>query len=254
MQEVLKRAWDIDVADSEFRELFQFFKTNRPSSNTPAPEWKLEVVLDFLSTGVFKTNQSLDESQLLMKTIFLVSLASGCRLGELCALERSPSHLIFNKENGDPKEVILVPRKGFRFKSHRLQKGPQTWSIPAFREEGQAHALCPVSAIQTYLRKSSHHGDTTSLWLHPTSILPLNKNRFTYFFKKIISLSYKRPIPSHLHQMRHLATSLAFRHGLQLEEVCRRAMWASNSVFLKNYLQPFGLKLPECIALGHKIN
>jgi hypothetical protein len=62
------------------------------------------------------------------------------------------------------------------------------------------------------------------LWLHARSRVPLDKARFSYFFKALIRISHPIEGRVHVHQTRKLATSLAFHAGLPLEDICRRAM------------------------------
>jgi integrase len=85
-----------------------------------------------------------------MKTIFLLALASGCRISELTALRRDKSHL---RMASDLSYVELVPVKGFVFKSERILKAPQSWIIPAFRKKDGSHdKLCPVSTFHKYIQ------------------------------------------------------------------------------------------------------
>lgn len=69
-----------------------------------------------------------------------------------------------------------------------------------------------------------------------------------------MSQPYNKGGRIHFHQMRKLATSIAFSRGLSIKEVGQRAMRGSEDVFFKNYLTLVKEKLPPIIALGYRIS
>ena len=244
--------WKIDIADLEFTQLSMYFGRQRPLIRRPPPQWDLSSVLNMLRVYPFKDYNTMTESRLLIKTLFLVSLAAGARVGELSALSRREDNIIWDQNS---TAVTLIPRADFCFKSHRLQKIPVPIVLPAFfRKEARHHSLCPVAALKSYVDKTHHWSNPNKvLWLHPVSHKPLNSRGLSYFFKAAIRLSQSEDHAISFHQIRKVATSLAFQQGLSIAEICRRARWNSNSVFFKHYYNPNKDRLPSCIALGFQI-
>ena len=90
-------------------------------------------------------------------------------------------------------------------------------------------------------------------WLNAASKKPANSRILALRFRQLIKLSHAQDTRANFHQIRKVATSLAFDKSLSIKDICTRANWGSRSVFFKNYYKKQDVK-NICISLGHKIN
>ena len=72
--------------DPILKDLLRSFAVQRPGTSHSCPSWVLNKVLSFLSSSEFEPLEGKDLRILTMKVLFLVSLASARRIGELQAL------------------------------------------------------------------------------------------------------------------------------------------------------------------------
>ena len=73
------------------QDLLCSFKVEAPCRAVRPPSWDLEKVLDFLRSPIFEPLTSCSLRDLTRKTLFLVSLATAKRVGEIQALSRMVS-------------------------------------------------------------------------------------------------------------------------------------------------------------------
>ena len=78
-------------ASPVIQDLLRSFKVEAPCRAVHPPSWDLEKVLDFLRSPVFEPLSSCSLRDLTQKTLFLVSLATAKRVGEIQALSRRVS-------------------------------------------------------------------------------------------------------------------------------------------------------------------
>ena len=64
------------------------FNACPPQKAKPMPSWSLNHVLSFLDSAVFEPLETAEPLRLLQKTLFLLFLATGRRLGEVSSLSR----------------------------------------------------------------------------------------------------------------------------------------------------------------------
>lgn len=81
--------------------------------------------------------------------MFLVGLALGARVSQVCALTRLPAWLTFAL--GDVS-VTLTPSPSFLAKYETGRHPLAPFTIPAWLEGGRHHLLYPVAALRSYLR------------------------------------------------------------------------------------------------------
>ena len=75
-------------SDSALRNLIRSFAVERPCGPAAHPSWDLDVVLRHLSSLAYEPLQSQSLRTITKKVLFLVSLATAKRVGELQALSR----------------------------------------------------------------------------------------------------------------------------------------------------------------------
>ena len=242
--------FQLDTNSKLIRDFFIACRTRRPIRKVLPPQWEVDKVLGFLKTQQFKHNSLITLPALLLKTLFLIALATGSRISEVCAFRRDELHCSFSKGNS---QVKLSTAEGFRFKSERKLKSNPILIIPALLIDKLRHSLCPVEALKIWIeRTSSWPNPDHFIWFNAASKKPANSRILALRFKQLIRLSHSYDTSANFHQIRKAATSLAFDKGLSLKEICSRANWGSKSVFFKNYYKRQNVK-NTCISLGHKI-
>ena len=106
--------------------------------------WPLNKVLRLVS-GVVTTDCSYQH--LLMKTLFLVALASGARVSELAALSRDKGFVKFLPSG----EVSLSPHPKFMAKNEDPVHRWKPWIIVPLPQDP---SLCPVRCLENYLERT----------------------------------------------------------------------------------------------------
>ena len=98
---------NIDPWKSSISGLITNFYTDRPVELNLIPQWDLLVVVDALTKKTFesKDTSSVQLKHLTYKTVFLLSLASGARMGEIHALDISRTRWL---EEG-PQTICGIP-------------------------------------------------------------------------------------------------------------------------------------------------
>lgn len=110
-------------------------------------------------------------------------------------------------------------------------------------EGGRLHLLCPVRALQIYLRKSSQWRRSDQLLVcfgSPKRGLPATKQTVSNWIVQAIALAYQvRGLPSPLalraHSTKGMASSQALQMGVPLQEICEAAGWATPHTFIRFY-------------------
>ena len=101
------------VSDSaSLNHLLKGMFLKRPTVRSLVPPWSLASVLETLAAPPFEPLHACSLKLLTLKTVFLVSLASGRRRGAVQALSTSPGHISFL-----PHGVRLVPQASFLAKN-----------------------------------------------------------------------------------------------------------------------------------------
>ena len=242
--------YQIDTNSKVFRDFFISCRTRRPITKALPPQWEVDKVLQYLKTSQFKNNKTISLPALLLKTLFLIALATGSRISEIAAFRRDKDHCSFSTNNS---LVRLSTAEGFTFKSERRLKRNPIISIPALLLKDLRHSLCPVECLRTWLDRTSEWPNPKNfIWFNAATQKPANNRILALRFRQLVNLSHAYNTKSNFHQIRKVATSLAFDRGLSLAEICSRASWGNDSVFFKNYYLKQSVK-NSCISLGLKI-
>ena len=134
------------------RDLLRSFRIERPLPSSQFPSWDLLRVLSLLREPLFEPLSSCSLCNLTCKVLFLLSLATARRVGELQAVSFAVSssggdlYLFYLPEFWAKSESFANPLpRSFRIRSLRDFVG----SLP-----GEL-SLCPVRALQIYIQRTS---------------------------------------------------------------------------------------------------
>ena len=168
--------------DRVLQDLLRSFAIARPCRPQAPPSWDLDVVLKHLMSSAFEPLESVSLRALTKKTLFLVSLATAKRVSEIQALSKTVAAI------GNDLMVSYLPH--FIAKTERADAPvPRSFRVRWLREFAgdlkEGSLLCPVQALNIYLRRtSSVVVRASSLFVSPRSPSRLiSKNAVSYFFE-----------------------------------------------------------------------
>ena len=232
--------------------LFTRLKRENPREITVLPKWDLELVLRSLLRKPFVDDSGSDKGISLQwftrKTAFLVALASGARASEIHALSRDPDLLVKEQlpQNGVSLRLQVYP--GFIPKNLMPSQVPKPWVIPSLAHlfpDEQEKLLCPVRAINYYLRRTNTLTDAGGrLFIHYNPRVGHTRaTHISQWLVDVIKNAYDdvEDLPDHFrpraHEVRAIAHSWAFFNNVSLPEVLDAARWSSTSTFTGHYLR-----------------
>ena len=227
----------VDVTDKEFSLLSRALFLKYPPQTKIFPTWSLNKVLEYFSAEAFH-NKWGSLRNLLIKTVFLVALASGNRVSELSALSRTG--IIFEENY-----VKILVKEGFLYKNQSARRTPPPISLPKL--ESHPHPLCPVFALKTYLDRTKDLEHKAQVFLSPVTNVPLKAGRLAYWLCKGI----KQADPNSFvraHDVRKQAFSLAWTRGMSLKCITERGFWLSPNTFINKYLSTVEAPRARCVA------
>ena len=237
------------------KDLIRSFSIERPSAPQRAPQWDLLVVLEFLRSSAFEPLHQASLRELTKKTLFLLSLATARRVGELQAVAKDVSYM------GDDIHLSYLPE--FLAKSEsEANPLPRSFIVKSLRDfaggDDQELLLCPVRALRIYLARTERlvpHPRT--LFVSPRcSYRSLSKNALSFFLREVISQSSSSgsgPGPSsrpRAHSIRGIATSVSFIKNRNVKNVLEAATWKSSNVFTSFYLKDVQFSSQGGFSLG----
>ena len=249
-------------------DLLRSFRLERSLPSSRIPPWDLQVVLRFLRGPPFEPLASASLRDLTQKVLFLVSLATARRVGELQAVARDVSF------SGSDAFLSYLPE--FRAKTESaVNPLPRSFCVRFLNSFvgnlPDELLLCPVRALRAYLaRTSSVLPRPRTLFVSPRSTAhSLSKNALSFFLRDVISRAYSSsssssaastPSSTRAHSVREVATSWAFARNASLSSVLAAASWSSSTVFTSIFLMSSFLPLKVLVwalwwlqALWYKI-
>ena len=162
-------------------DLLRSFRLERAFPSSRVPPWDLQVVLRFLCGPPFEPLASSSLRALTQKVLFLVSLATARRVGELQAVSRDVSF------SGSDAFLSYLPE--FRAKTElAVNPLPRSFSVRSLDgfvgDPPDELLLCPVRVLRAYLsRTSSITPRPRTLFVSPRSTSrSLSKNALSSFF------------------------------------------------------------------------
>ena len=248
-----------DISHSfELNRLIASFHRDRPVKDRGVPSWDLSLVLLALTKSPFEPLKDAPLKLLTFKTVFLMTLASGRRRGEVHAWTFKSL-----KHKAGWKEVTVAPSSVFLSKNQLASDGPnvvQPVVIPALKpildsSLSQDMTLCPVRSLRYYVDKTKDIRDgkhllfvsfkngfsgdiqraTISSWIKQTVILAYQES----------DLETQKLSRVKAHDVRSMAASLAFKGGVSLDQILGACFWKSHTTFTNFYLKDVSWKSKE---------
>ena len=217
----------------------------RPVSRSMVPPWDISLVLDALMRAPFEPLDSVDLKFLSLKTALLVALTTAKRVSDLQALSVSPDCTAFS---ADGLRVTVKPNPAFVPKNFLSRSVPvvlRSFHPPphAAEEDRKLHLLCPVRALELYMRRTASFRKGNQLfvaWGAGVKGKPITKVRLSRWIVEAVQLAYASagtPPPGDLraHSTRGMAASWALFKGVSIQDVCMAASWSSPSTFARFY-------------------
>ena len=203
--------------------------------------------------SAFEPLESVSLRSLTKKTLFLVSLATAKRVSEIQALSKTVVAI------GNDLVVSFQPY--FIAKTERVDAPvPRSFRVLSLREFTgdleEASILCPVRALNIYLRRtSSVVVRASSLFVSPHSPShPISKNAVSYFLREVMSEAGAArqdvAAPLRAHSVRGVATSVSFLQNWSISKVLEAAFWRSNLVFGAFYFRDISYVFEGLQSLG----
>ena len=241
-------------------DLLRSFRLERPLPSSRVLPWDLIAVLRFLRGPPFEPLSSGSLRDLTQKALFLVSLTTACRFGELQAVSRDVSF------SGADIYLSYLPEFCAKTESS-VNPLPRSFCVRSLADFvgdlPEELLLCPVCALHLYLSR------TASLSLRPRSLFvsprspsrALSKNALSFFLRDLISRassssaggfsSFSAPSSSafRAHSVRGVAASWAFSCNASLSSILEAATWSS-SVFTSFYLKDVQFSSSSGFSLG----
>ena len=240
-------------------DLLRSFRLERALPSSRVPPWDLQMVLRFLRGPPFEPLASSSLRALTQKVLFLVSLATARRVGELQAVSRDVSF------SGSDAFLSYLPE--FRAKTESaVNPLPHSFCVRSLDgfvgDLPDELLLCPVRALRAYLsRTSSITPRPRTLFVSPCSTSrSLSKNALSFFLRDVISRAYSSPSSStpststpsssRAHSVRGVAASWVFARNASLSSVLAAASWSSSTVFTSFYLSDVQFSSSQGFSLG----
>ena len=239
---VLRLASGYDPGEDDIiRLLMKSFDRQKPLSVTKSPTWDIAVVLDQWATT---DNQELSLALLQTKAIFLLALVTGARRGEIWALRND---VTMPDSQGTP--LVIPFDKNFTFKTQftsKNQKFPKHLEVMPLGDK-TLDSICPVATVCSFLLRSNRIrlATQTSLFIPMREgAVRTTKQLISANVVKAITWAYTKagksiPRTVRAHDVRGVATSLAFVAGNSVEDVLQAGRWSNPHTFLKHYHKEF---------------
>ena len=218
----------------------------RPPVKSPVPAWDLDIVLNYLMSQEFEPSEQVSLDLWTLKTVFLLAICSACRCSELQALDRSEQFMIIRRRSLSLRTNLAflpkVPKADYINREIFLEALP---SQGPGRVSKKLQTLCPVRALRIYVDKSAPFrkpsvGQLFISYRRDNLGNPVTKQRIATWLVQLIKKAYvyfemDPPLGVKAHSTRAMSTSVACERGMPIEDICRAATWAHDSVFASCY-------------------
>lgn len=219
-------AFDINLSTDTFSLLARSQFLRNPPLKQKIPQWSIDRILDTFSSPDFEIELA-SPVNLFLKTLFLTALASGNRASELSASVRTGLSLTDAK-------AVLPTHPSFLFKNQNPQNPtPPDITFPAI---GNAHSLCPVTALRKYLAATQTLPHEDFVFIHPKSSKPLKAGRLSYWLAQAIKIGDPQAIRPAGHDIRKVGHSIAAFRNSTPRSILENGFWHNASVFVQKYL------------------
>ena len=241
LHKIFYYGFDINLNDPMFSSISRACSKQRQAPRSTMLSWSLNKVLRLASDT---DCASCEYSKLLRKTLFLLALASGARMSEIAALSRDPGFVKFLPSG----EALLSPHLKFLAKNEDPQDRWGPWKIVPLPQDP---SLCPVSALQTYLSRTSQWSSGRLFLRKDGGTLTLDgvRQQILYF----ITSANPGSIPKG-HETRRVATSVNYWQHMDFASLQQYTGWKSRSVFMKCYFKNLDALKFHAVAAGKVVN
>ena len=227
----LLHGFNINTSDREFSLLARSQFLQNPPPKKLIPAWNPNKVLSMLEQPEF-LNHRATPHRLLMKTLFLVALATGNRVSEIAAFTRVGSKIL----PGSKKAIIAV-RPGFLYKNQTLDRSPPNIVIKALLDQNLSpNRLCPVDSLRCWLALSDTWG-VDAIFVNPKSHKKMNRGAVSQLLVTTINRS-QPGVLAKAHDIRKVSATFAWARGVPPHQIIQTMFWKSTSVFIDKYLVP----------------
>ena len=232
------RGFGVDVSSQDFIHLTRSFSLKRPAAPARFQSWSLDPVLELLASRDFAATTPL----LLEKALFLTALACGPRLSELHALRRC--EFISRRDQA----LILRPDPAFLAKNENPLYRRSPIIIKPLEDPDRSLGL--VKSLEDYLEATASSIDGPLF--RSSSGTPLSKGNIRVTLVRLIRKAHPRAFPRS-HDLRKLASSLAFFGEMSVSDISTFTGWSSQRVFLRHYLGEITELRHRCVAMGRPV-
>ena len=223
----LKLQYNIDLNDDAVTRLLRGMSLERPSSPNLAPAWCLNKVLSHIED----LPEELYLEISLQKSAFLLLLATGWRISELQACVRDSAFCQFREDS----TLLIRPHPSFLAKNESPEERWQHSTIqPLFLQNGYPSHLCPVKALQNYIRMTSSVR-SGNLFLHHKTGKPLSIKQLSSEVCKLI-LQADPLVKVKVHDVRKFAAAFTLSETMQASNMIDALHWRSPHTFWKFYM------------------
>ena len=239
-------------SDPVLQDLLRSFQLSSAERVLHPPAWDLSRVLRYLNSPEFEPLSQASLRTLLLKTLFLLALATAKRVGELHALSSIVTFV------GGGACLSYIPQ--FVAKSESLTRSiPRSFLVKSLSDFAAGLddylLLCPVRALRIYL----HRTRSLSPLRHRLFVSPrrpsraMSKNAVSFFLREVIHAAWaSRPEVGSVraHEVRSVSTSVAFHRNWSVSSMLESATWAFSSVFSSFYLRDIQHEYDGLLSLG----
>ena len=262
---MMKAFQGIDLArDPHISSLFANFARDSSRQVSRLPKWDLAFVLQVLTMAPFEPLDKAPLNLLTLKTVFLVTLASGRRRSEIHALTRES---LMRAE--DWTSVTVSPCMEFVAKTELANKGVkvlnsltlQSLSAIVGSEMPEDLTLCPVRALRIYIQRTDLTRTETQKKLFMSYKKnfkkDISKNTISGWLRKMVLHAYDQGTPEvkrlfkvKAHDVRSMAASWAFFHNASVDNIMAACSWKCHNTFTSFYLRDLTRIQGDMLALG----
>ena len=248
---VLRRTIDISPAQSpELQAMVRSFRLEDQRKVFKPPQWDLNIILKYLSSGACEPLDDVPLETLTIKTVFLVGMATAARVSEIHAIDSTRVSF----DDGATGVAHLGLALDFVAKNQGLNEEARVFHVAPLRSHQDAPhpgeaSLCPVRALRCYLRRTqASRGQRKRLFL-PLGNKPgeITKNSISYWLKAAILRAYDAaglPAPTWArpHELRAVAASMALHSNISVQNIVQGCFWAGDSTFAAHYLRDMSVE------------
>ena len=227
----LLHGFNIDTSDREFSLLARSQFLQNPPPKKLIPAWNPNKVLSMLEQPEF-LNHRATPHRLLMKTLFLIALATGNRVSKIAAFTRVGSKIL----PGSKKAIIPV-RPGFLYKNQTMDRSPPNIVIKALlNQDLTPNRLCPADSLHCWLALSDPWG-IDAIFANPKSHKKMNRGAVSQLL--VTTINQSQPgVLAKAHDIRKVSATFAWARGVPPHQIIQTMFWRSTSVFIDKYLVP----------------